>query len=121
MLLLKNTDRYIDLSKAQLWKMSQFRGFFCNMSGSSSKEVIKGLVIPMVRDNLPVILSNLASNTINKFGRKIRGKVAVRAAKRITVFISNEDMNDIIRIIKSLKHSNLSIYGITKTVKRKLK
>ena len=105
MLLLKNTDRYIHLSKAQLWKISQFGGFLCNMLGNSSKDVITGLVIPLARDNFPVILSNLASNAINKFGRKISGKVAVRAGKRITVFISNEDMNDIIRIIKSLVKS----------------
>ena len=35
--------------------------------------------------------------------RKICRQEVVRATKRITLIISNEDINDIIRIIKSLK------------------
>ena len=46
-------------------------------------------------------MSNLASNAINKFERKISGKGAVKAGKRLTLFISTENMNDIMKIIKS--------------------
>ena len=38
----------------------------------------------------------------NKFGRKINGEAAVRAGKGVTLFILNEDINDIIEIIKSI-------------------
>ena len=51
--------------------------------------------------NYPRLLSNLASNAINKFERKISGKGAVKAGKRLALFISTEDMNDIMKIIKS--------------------
>ena len=43
------------------------------------------------------------SNTINIFQRKISGKGAVEVRKIFTLFISNEDMNDIIKIIKSVE------------------
>ena len=54
---------------------------------------------------------------MNKFERKISPKGAVRAGKWLTLFILNEDRNDIIKIIKSLEDSNVLIDGITETVK----
>ena len=36
--------------------------------------------------------------------------------KRFTLFKSNEDMNDIIKIVKLLEDSGLLIYGITEIV-----
>ena len=72
-------------------------------------------------DNVPRLVSNLASNAINKFESKISGKVAVRAGKGFTLFILNEDMNDVIKTIKSPEESNVLIYGITETVKHEIK
>ena len=46
-------------------------------------------------------------DAINKFERKISGKGAVRAGKGFTLFLLNEDMNDIIKIIKSLEDSSV--------------
>ena len=45
-----------------------------------------------------------------KFERKISGKGALRIEKNI---ILNEDMNDIIKTIKSLNDSNTLIGGIS--------
>ena len=53
--------------------------------------------------------------------KKISGKVAVRAGKGLILFISNEDMNDIIKIIKSLEDSSVLIDGVTETVKHEIK
>ena len=41
----------------------------------------------------------------------------MRAGKRFTLFISNEDMNDIIKGIKSLEDSGVLNDGVTETVK----
>ena len=49
------------------------------------------------------------------------GKGAVRPGKGFTLFISNEDMNDFIKIIKSLKDLGLLIEGVTETVKHEIK
>ena len=60
----------------------------------------------------------MTSNAINGFQRKISGKGAVR---RFTLFIENGDMNDIIKIIKSLEDSGVLIDGVTETVKHEIK
>ena len=66
------------------------------------------------------MLSNLTLNAINRFERK-SGRGAIRAGKGLTLFISNEDMNEIIKITKSLVDPNVLIDGITETVKHKIK
>ena len=58
---------------------------------------------------------------MNKFDRKISGKGAVRTGKGFTLFISNEDMNDIIKIMKSLEDSDVLIDGVTETIKHEIK
>ena len=75
----------------------------------------------MARNNLPGLVSNLTSNAINKFGRKINGEAAVRAGKGVTLFILNEDINDIIEIIKSIEDSCVLIDGVAKTVKDEIR
>ena len=67
------------------------------------------------------MLSNIASNRINKFESKISRKGAVRAVKGFTFFFLNEDMNDITKSIKSLKNSNVLIDGVTETVQYEIK
>ena len=62
------------------------------------------------------IASNAASNAINKVERRISGKRIVMAGKGFTLFISNEDMDDIIRIINSLEDSRVLIDGVTDIV-----
>ena len=52
---------------------------------------------------------------------KISGKVTVRVGKIFTLFILNEDMNDIIRIIKPLWDSGVLTDGVTETVKHEIK
>ena len=59
------------------------------------------------------MVSNLASNAINKF-QKISGKGVVRSEKVFTLFISNEDINDNIK-------SGVLTDGVTKTVKHEIK
>ena len=63
------------------------------------------------------IALNAASNAINKIERRVSGKRVARAGKEFTPLISNEDMDDIIRIIKSLEDSGVLIDGVTETVK----
>ena len=71
------------------------------------KKGLTNVAIPLVRDNLAGLASNLASSAINNFDRKISGKVAARAGKGFTLFFLNEDVNDIIKIIKSLEDSGV--------------
>ena len=59
-------------------------------------------------------------NGINKFERKISGKGVVWAGKGFTLFISTENMN-IIKIIKSLEDSGVSIDGVSETIKHEIR
>ena len=84
------------------------------------KKTLTNIAIPLARDNLPGLVSYLTSNVINKFERKISGKGAVRAGKGFTLFISDKDMNDILKLIKSLEDSGILIDGDTETVKHEI-
>ena len=97
-----NISTDIKLSKAQISKLIQSSGSFGSWLGNLGKKALTNIAIPLATDKLTGLLSNLTSNAINKFERKISGKGAVRAGKGFTLFISNEDMS-YIKIIKSLK------------------
>ena len=51
---------------------------------------LSNITIPLARDNLPGLVSNLTSSAVNKLDRKIGGKGTVRAGKVFTSFISDE-------------------------------
>ena len=113
------TDK--NLSKTQISKIIQSSGSFGSWLDNLGKKALKNIAISLARNNLPKSVSNLTLNAINKFERKISGKGAVRAGKGFTLFILNEDMNDIIKIIKSLEDSGVLIDGVTETVKHETK
>ena len=79
-----NISTDIKLSEAQISKIIQSSGSFGSWLGNLGKKVITNLAIPLARDDLPGLVSNLASNEINKFERKIGGKGAARAGKGFT-------------------------------------
>ena len=116
-----NMSTDTNLSKVQIYKIIQLGGSFSSWLGNVGKKVLTNIAIPLARDNLPELVTIFTSNAINKFERKISGKGAVRASKWFTLFISNENMNDIIKIIKLLEDSRVLIDGVTKTVKDEIK
>ena len=111
----------IKLSKAQISEIIQSGGSFCSWLGNLRKKALTNIAISLARYNLPGLLSNLTSNAINKFERKINGKGTVRAGKLFALFISNEDMNDMIKVIKSLEDLGVLVDGVTETVKHEIK
>ena len=57
--------------------------------------------VPLAK-NVLALLATIASTFAidDAIQRKMRGRAAVKAGKRINLVISNEDMNDKIKIIK---------------------
>ena len=104
-----NMSTDIKLSKTQISKIIQSGGSFGSWLGNLGKKSLTNIAI------------HLTSIAINKFDRKISGKGPLRAAKGLTLFISNEDMNDTIKIIKSLENLQVLIDGVTETVKHEIK
>ena len=111
----------ITLSKAQLSKIFQSGWSFGCWLGNLGKKTLRNISITFARDNLPGIVCNIASNVINKFEREIRLKGAARAGKGFTLFILNEDMDDFIKIIKSLEDSEVLIGVVTEPAKYETK
>ena len=111
----------IKLSKPQISKRIQFGESFSSWLGNLGKKELTNIGIPLARDNLPGLISNLTLNAINKFERKIRGKGTVRVGKGFTLFISNEDINHIIKIKKLLEDSGGSIDEVTVIVNHEIK
>ena len=58
---------------------------------------------------------------LDKIEIKISGKGVVRTRKRSASFISNKDMDDIIKIVESIKKSGLLIDVATESVKHEIK
>ena len=67
------------------------------------------------------LVSSLTLNAKDKFERNISGEGAARAGKGFTLFISNKNMNNIIKVIKSIEGSGVLIDGVTETVKHDIK
>ena len=110
----------IKLSKAQISKIIQSDGSFGSWLCNLGKKALTNVATSFARDTLPGLVRNRTSNAINKFIRKTNGKGAAREAKRVTLFISNKDMNYVIKIIKSLEDPCALIDGVTETVNHKI-
>ena len=74
-----NMSTDIELSKAQTSKIIQSGGSFGSWLGNLGQKALTNIAIPLTRDKLPRLSSNLTSNAIHKFERKISGKETVRA------------------------------------------
>ena len=114
------SSKDIKLSKTQLSKMIQSGGFLGRLLG------------PLIKTGLPLITN--AVKQLPKFVLiSLRLTAAASAAdagihKKIfglrnttTLIISNEEMNDIIKIVKSLKDSGLLVKGVIETVQNEVK
>ena len=105
------------LIKTQISKINKTGGSFGSQLDNLGKKALTNIAIPLARYSLLGLVSNLTSRAINKFERKISGERAVRAGKGFNLLFSNEDVNDIIKIIKSLEGLGVLIDGGTETVK----
>ena len=76
-----------------------FGSWLCNLG----KLVIIDVTIPLAKYNLPGLVNNLPSNAVYKFERKTIGKRAVRTWKEFILITLNEDMDGIIKFIKTLE------------------
>ena len=61
------------------------------------------------------------SSELDKFKREISGRGVARAGKWLNLFISNKDVDDIIKIAELLEKSGLLIDGTTGTVRHEIK
>ena len=82
-----------------------FGSWLCNLG----KLVIIDVIIALTTDNLPGLGNNLPSNAVYKFESKIIGQGAMRTWKEFILINLNEDMNGIIKFIKTLENLGVLI------------
>ena len=112
----------IKLSKAQLSKIIQSVAFLGALLGKLSgpwKKVGTGLA---KTQTVLAPLATMASTSAidGAIQRKICGKGVTKGGEKITLIISNEGMDDIIKIIKSLENTGVLIDGVSDTVKHEI-
>ena len=82
---------------------------------------LTNIAIPLARDSLLGLLSNLNWSAINKFDLKLSWKRAVRVGIGFSLFILNEDMSDIIKIMEALIDSGVLVDEGIEIVKHEIK
>ena len=114
-----NMSTDLKLSKAQIFKIIQSGGVLGRLLGPLLKTglpLIKNVIKPLAKSVLiPLGLTAAASAPDPGIHKKILG------SGNTTLIISNEEMNDIMKIVQALEDSNILLKGATKTIKNETK
>ena len=117
-----NSSTDIKLSKTQLSKMIKSGGFLGKLLGPLLKTgllLIKNVIKPLAKSFLiPLGLTAAASAANAGVHKKILGSSHNNNA---TIIISNDEVEDIIKIVKSLEDFGLLLEGVTETVENEVK
>ena len=117
----KNTSTDIKLSKIQLSKMIQSGGFLGKLLGPLLKTglpLMKSVIKPLAKSVLiPLGLTAAASAADAGIHKKILGP----GHNNTTLIISNEEMDDILKIVKSLEDSGVLLKGVSGTMQHEAK
>ena len=111
----KNTSTDIKLSKTQLSKMMQSGGFLGNL--------LSKLAGPLMKVSMPLAKNVLAPLGLTAVMSAIDGSIKKKMfdSGTTTLIISNDEMNDIIKIVKSLEDSGVLLKGISETIQHEAK
>ena len=114
-----NSSADIKFSKTYLLKMIQSGGFLGKLLGPLLKTglaLIKNVITPLAKSVLiPLGLTAAAAAADVGIHKKILG------SGNTTLIISNKDMDDLIKIVKSLEDSGLLLKGVTESVQNEVK
>ena len=117
----KNTSTDIKLSKTQLSKMIQSRGFLGRLLGPLLKTglpLMKSVIKPLAKSVLPPLgLAAAASAADAGIHKKFLGS----GHNNTTLIISNDEMDDILKIVKSLEDSGVLLKGVSETIQHEVK
>ena len=111
----------IKLSKTQLSKMIQSGGFLGRLLGPLLKTglpVMKSVIKPLAKSVLiPLGLTAAASAADAGIHQKILGS----GHNNTTLIISNDEMDDSLKIVKSLENSGVLLKGVSETIQHEAK
>ena len=104
----------IKLSKAQIKKLIQSGGFLAKLLSKLAGPLMK-VAMPLAENVLaPLGLTAAMSAIDGSIQKKIHGS-------GVKLIIEQEDMNDIMKIIKALENSGILLKGVSKTIENETK
>ena len=110
-----NMSTDLKLSKAQISKIIQSGGFLRSLLCKLAAPLMK-VAVPLAKNILASLGIAAAASTIDAgILNKIHGSGTT------TLIISNEEMNDIMKIVQALEDSNILLEGVTKAIKKETK
>ena len=115
-----NSATDIKLSKAQIKKIIQSGGFLGKLLSKLTGPLMK-VALPLAKNVLaPLGLTAAMSAIDGSIQKKIHGSGATKGAE-VKLIIEQEDMNDIMKIIKALKNSGILLKGVSKAIQNENK
>ena len=109
-----NSATDIKLSKAQIKKLMQSGGFLGKLLSKLAGPLMK-VAMPLAKNVLtPLGLTAAMSAIDGSIQKKIHGS-------GVKLIIEQEDMNDIMKIIKALENSGILLKGVSKAIKNETK
>ena len=110
-----NMSTNLKLSKAQISKIIQCRGFLESLLSKLAGPLMKAAIILAKNVSAPLGITAAASAIDVGIQKKIHGSGTT------TLIISNEEMNDIMKIVQALEDFNILLKRVTKTIKNETK
>ena len=115
-----NSATDIKLSKAQIKKLIQSGGFLGKLLSKLAGPLMT-VAMPLAKNVLaPLGLTAAMSAIDGSIQKKIHSSGATKGAG-VKLIIEQEDMNDIMKIIKALENSGILLKGVSKTIKNETK
>ena len=115
-----NSATDIKLSKAQIKKIIQSGGFLGNLLSKLAGPLMK-VALPLAKNVLAPLGLTAAMSTIDgSIQKKIHGSGETKGVG-VKLIIEQEDMNDIMKIIKALENSGILLKGVSKSIKNETK
>ena len=115
-----NSATNIKLSKAQIKKIIQSGGFLGKLLSKLAGPLMK-VALPLAKNVLaPLGLTAAMSAIDGSIQKKIHGSGATKGAG-LKLIIEQEDVNDIMKIIKALENSGILLKGVSKAIKNETK
>ena len=110
-----NTSTDLKFSRAQISKIIQ--------SGRFLGSLLSKLAVPLMKVAIPLAKNVLAPLGITAATSAIDAGTqnTIHGSGNTTLIISNEEMNDIMKIIQALEDSDILLKGVTKTIKNETK
>ena len=112
-----NMSTDLKLSKAQVSKIIQSGGFLGSLLNTLAGPLMK-IAVPLAKNLLAPVGITAAASAIDAEIQTKKKKKYMDPGQQL---ISNEEINDIMKIVQALEDSNILLKGVTKTIENEAK